>query len=133
LGNGSKKEVEALSRYGRILGMLIILRDDSIDVLDIEEARHRIEKECLPLPILYALQDQNATSKLHPLLRKERIPKRDVEELVKITSKVGGMNRLRQCMESLVEDALSELEIVRYEKSELEFLARAMVPELGEH
>ena len=133
LGNGSKEEVEALARYGRFLGMLIILRDDWIDILDVEETRHRTKNECLPLPVLYALQDHHATSKLHLLLRKEKISKKDVEELVRITSKIGGMKRLRQYMESLVEDALSELEIVKYKKSELELLARAMIVGLEGH
>jgi len=128
LGNGSNEEVEALARYGRFLGMLIILRDDWVDVFDTEEARYRIKHECLPLPMLYALQDHSATSKLQPLLKKERISKKDVEELVKITCKAGGLNSLRQCMESLVEKAASELRFVESKRSELELLARAAIP-----
>jgi len=48
LGGGSKEEIEALSKYGRLLGMLIILRDDLIDMVDFDEAVHRFKRECLP-------------------------------------------------------------------------------------
>ncbi|NIV44548.1 hypothetical protein GWN49_06700, partial [Candidatus Bathyarchaeota archaeon] len=57
IGGGSEEEIEALSEYGRLLGMLIILRDDWIDMMDFGESVHRIKKECLPLPLLHALNN----------------------------------------------------------------------------
>jgi len=81
LGWGSKEEIEALSEYGRLLGMLILLRDDLIDMIDLEEAVHRIEKEHLSLPILYALQNREIKSTLGPLMRKT-ITKKDAKKVL---------------------------------------------------
>ena len=57
LGGGSDKEINDLGEYGRLLGMLVILRDEMIDMLDPEEVIHRIKHEHLSLVILYALQN----------------------------------------------------------------------------
>ncbi len=34
VGGGNEKEIEALTKYGRILGMLATLREEFIDVFD---------------------------------------------------------------------------------------------------
>jgi len=70
LGDGSEEEIEALGEYGRLLGMLVILRDDMIDMLDLEETIHRIKKEHLSLVIVYALQKPEIKSVLSQLLKK---------------------------------------------------------------
>jgi geranylgeranyl pyrophosphate synthase len=57
-GGGKDAEVDVLARVGRILGILATLRDDLIDVFDIEELRQRISVQDLPLPLLFAIQDQ---------------------------------------------------------------------------
>ncbi len=57
LGDGTEEEIEALGEYGRLLGMLSILRDDMIDMLDNEETIQRINNEHPPLVIVYALQN----------------------------------------------------------------------------
>jgi geranylgeranyl pyrophosphate synthase len=68
LANAKKSEVEALGEYGRILGLISILRDDIIDMTLQEELRHRLEYECLPLPLLYALQDAELHAELLKLI-----------------------------------------------------------------
>ncbi len=50
--------------------MLVILRDDMIDMLDPEETIHRIKKEHLSLAILYALQNPEMKSLVSDLLKK---------------------------------------------------------------
>ena len=55
LGNATAKEEKNLANYGRLLGMSIIIRDDILDSLDIKELKHRIVKEHIPLPLVYAL------------------------------------------------------------------------------
>jgi len=54
LGNGTQKEINSLAKFGRKLGKLIILGDDIIDMTDAKELLHRIKKEHLPLPIIFA-------------------------------------------------------------------------------
>lgn len=60
LGGGTTLEIKILAKYGRILGLLATLREEFIDVYEAEELRQRIEKECLPAPILYALQGETS-------------------------------------------------------------------------
>lgn len=57
LGCAMPQQIEALGEYGRVLGMLILLRDDWLDIYDIDECLRRIRREALPLPLLYGLHD----------------------------------------------------------------------------
>jgi geranylgeranyl pyrophosphate synthase len=57
-GNATASEEERLARYGRLLGMIIIIRDDIADLLDPREVRHRLKKEHIPLPLIYALKEK---------------------------------------------------------------------------
>jgi len=127
LGGGSKEEIEALSKYGRLLGMLIILRDDLIDMIDIREARHRIKKECLPLPLLYALQDSKARLEIGPILQRKKLTKSIVGKIVKKTYEAQGFDLSMKIMEEIVDGASIQLHTVRNRSSNLEFLIRCMV------
>jgi len=60
LGGGTMHETTVLAKYGRILGLLATLREEFIDVYEAEELRQRIENECLPAPVLYALQGETS-------------------------------------------------------------------------
>ncbi|MDX1814139.1 MAG: polyprenyl synthetase family protein, partial [Candidatus Bathyarchaeia archaeon] len=64
VGGGEDAEVEALSKIGRTLGILATLRDDLIDVFDIEELNQRIAVNDLPLPLIFAIQNHDAEEKL---------------------------------------------------------------------
>jgi len=127
LGGGSKEEIEALGEYGRLLGMLIILRDDLIDMVDFEEAVHRFKKECLPLPILYALQNPKTKSTLSSILLKKNITKRDAETILQITNKEGEFERVKRLMQKLAEDACSHTKNLEHTKEHLKLLAKGML------
>jgi geranylgeranyl pyrophosphate synthase len=127
LGGGSKEEIEALSKYGRLLGMLIILRDDVIDMIDFDEAVQRFKKECLPLPILYALQNPKMRSILYPILLKKTITKRDAKAILQVTNEERELGRLRKFMQELAEDAYSHAEIVKQNNDCLTLLVKGML------
>jgi len=127
LGNGSKEEIEALSEYGRLLGMLILLRDDLIDMIDFEEAVHRIKREYLPLPILYALQNSKIKPEISSVLSKETITKRDAEKILAVVDKAGGLSRVEEYMQKLAQNAYNLLERVKRNKKYLELLAKGML------
>jgi geranylgeranyl diphosphate synthase type I len=84
LGGGTKEEIETLGRYGRLLGMMIILGDDVMDSWDIDELRHRIRKEHLPLPLLFALQNPKTKNTVTFLLSKREIIEQDLQTLIEI-------------------------------------------------
>jgi geranylgeranyl diphosphate synthase type I len=127
LGGGSKEETENLSEYGRLLGILIILRDDFIDMIDLEEAVHRIKTEHLPLPILYALQNPEIKSTLGPLLLKKTITKKDAEEILAIVGDAKGFNRMEEYMEKLAQDANKRIEAVKKNNKQLVLLVEGML------
>jgi len=113
LGEGSFNEIEALSKYGRIWGILATIRDDYIDTFEPDELKNRVENECLPLPILYAFCDQKAKKKIINILRKRRIQEKDAFKIVKIITDTKGMQALRQEVQALLRDGVQSLKIVK--------------------
>jgi geranylgeranyl pyrophosphate synthase len=105
IGGGTHKEVEALARYGRILGTLAMLREEFIDVFDTEELNQRVSSEYLPIPILYAMQDTESKKKIEKLLAKE-ITNRDVDVLVDAVFVAKNVGKLKKYMEELVAEAV---------------------------
>ena len=104
LGGGKDDEVEALTRMGRILGIMATLRDDLIDVFDIEELRQRISVQDLPLPLLFAIQEQGNRGKVMKILSKPRLTKNDVAELVDITLVAKPVVQLKNEMKLLIRE-----------------------------
>jgi geranylgeranyl pyrophosphate synthase len=126
LGGGSKEELANLGRYGKILGMLIMLRDEIIDIIDIKETRHRVEKESLPLPIIYALQNPKTKSAMMLILRKKKIALKEAELIAEMTRQQGGVKRCMQLIQKLADDACTCLSRVKHNRLELELLVRAV-------
>jgi geranylgeranyl pyrophosphate synthase len=74
-GGLPRPEVEALTTFGRCLGMLFQLRDDVLDVIGTEEELGKLPGQDLAegiytLPVLLALQEPAAGTELAPLLGK---------------------------------------------------------------
>jgi geranylgeranyl pyrophosphate synthase len=106
--------------------MLILLRDEVIDLIDINETRHRIEKESLPLPVIYALQNPKTKSVMRPILQKKKITLKEAELITKTTHQQGGMRRCMQLIQKLADEASTCLDRVKHNKAELELLVRAV-------
>lgn len=109
LGEASKREIKAIAEYGRLLGMMLILRDDWVDIFDLEESRHRIEKESLPLPILYGMQNQRAKLELSHILQKKAVTLKDAESIMKTIQKTEAINEYKKLMQKLAQTADSKL------------------------
>ena len=127
LGNGKKDEVEALSKYGRLLGMLIILRDDMIDMIDPEEIVHRIKQEHLPLPILYALQKAKINHRISSFLSKETVTEKDIEQILEFTKKNNGFDRIEELMQELAKEAHYQIDKLKQNKRDLDLLINGML------
>jgi geranylgeranyl pyrophosphate synthase len=126
LGNGSEEEIEVLGEYGRILGMLVILRDDMIDMLDLDETIHRIKKEYLPLVILYALQNSKMKFLISDLLKKTTTTK-DAQKLSILVDEAEGFNQMHNCMKELARIAYTKIEKAKFNKNYLELLIRGQL------
>ena len=126
LGGGSKSEVEALGLYGRLLGELLVLRDDLVDTADLDELSHRARKEHLPLPILYALQASKSKSELRDLLAREEMSKREAEEIFNLTYEAKGIHQHGKLMEKLIEKASRSVRNLENQKKSLLLLVQAI-------
>jgi geranylgeranyl pyrophosphate synthase len=110
IGNGNKDEIATMARLGRLLGMLIVLRDDVLDVLDPKELTHRFSKEHLPLPLLYVCQKHEAWTQLREVLDRPRMNRRDHQTVVRMISKEGGFDASQKVMTNIAKEALSHVE-----------------------
>jgi len=128
LGGASQEQIQALRQYGRLLGMLILLRDDWIDILDVDESRRRIKKESLPLPILYGLQHPEIKHPLKNILLKENITKKNAESVLKLIQKTDIPRKYRKLMSELVEEAITAIRKQKIKSQELEIIAKAGIP-----
>jgi geranylgeranyl pyrophosphate synthase len=103
-GGGKDAEVDVLARVGRILGILATLRDDLIDVFDIEELRQRISVQDLPLPLLFAMQDQEKKTKVMNILSKSKITDNDIATIVDFTLEAKSVVQLKNQMRLLISE-----------------------------
>jgi geranylgeranyl pyrophosphate synthase len=124
IGNASQRQVKAFSSYGRALGMLIILRDEFVDVLDLEEAIHRYQKEHLPLPVIFALQNSEAKTCISKLISKS-VTQDAVMEIQKITKAARGFIQTQKLMKKTLKEALASLVNIN-ERGNLEELATSI-------
>jgi len=129
LGNGTEEETKILSKYGRNLGMLLILIDDNADMIHPRELLHRIRKEHLPFPMLCALEDPKVKPRVISLLKKKRLKKVDAKELFKEVYDGGGFDRVKGIMKNFVEEGVVGLERLSFCRTELVFLIRATLIE----
>jgi geranylgeranyl diphosphate synthase type I len=126
LGNGSEEEIEALGEYGRVLGMLAILRDDMIDMLELDEIIQRIKHEYLPLVILYALQNSEMKCRITDLLKKINTTK-DAQKLSMLVDKAEGFDKMHNCMKELAKIGYEKVENVKSNKNYLKLLIRGQL------
>ena len=128
LANASRTETAALSEYGRLLGTMIILRDDLIDLMVPQECRSRIKRECLPLPLLYGLQDPASGPKLRTKLQSKSISNKDTQEIMELVHNSKAIKRFEKDMEALATKAELKLKTLRGNTEILLLLIEAMLP-----
>ncbi len=96
-------------------------------MVDFDEAVQRFKKECLPLPILYALQNPKTKFTLSSILLKKTITKKDAKTILQVTNEKGELGRVKKFMEKLAEDAYSHVENVKQNRDCLTLLVRGML------
>lgn len=127
VGGGSKAEEDALGIFGRLLGVLTMIRDEFIDIYEPEELQNRKEKECLPLPLLFAFRDMNVKNEVLPILKKRKLSDSDSRKIVNVISQSEGIKELKKHMDDLKEVALSSLKALK-EKKTTQLLHRLLDP-----
>ncbi len=129
LGNGTSEEVEVLSEYGRIFGILSTIRDEYIDVFETEELKNRVEKECLPLPILLTFQDPEKKEAILELI-KQPSTEGTTEKILDIVMDSLETHKLTEEAKNLVEKELLQIAKTRRCQTELRLLLKASIEDI---
>jgi geranylgeranyl pyrophosphate synthase len=124
LGEATERELELLAFYGRSIGIILILRDELADMLKFNVLKHRIKKESLPLPIIYALQEAKARQKLVHLISQRKIEKMDLIKILKIADTFGGIDYVVELINEITDNIHQQ--IINFDCKELVFLINAL-------
>lgn len=84
VGNGNSEEIEKLGQFGRIYGITSAMIEEFVDLLEIDELNNRLKNECLPAPIIYAIQDEKVRSIVNEILANQPVNKDVHEKIVDI-------------------------------------------------
>lgn len=125
LGGGSEKQIEALGTYGRLIGMIGILRNELIDMLEFKVLRHRIRKESLPLPLVYALQNPQIKPKLISLITSSEVTKEDLRSISKLSDRSKGMKYVATLIKKMTHNA--SMYAKAFKSKELEIVASSLL------
>jgi octaprenyl-diphosphate synthase len=101
LGNATPEQVKDLKEFGKILGFLVNVRNEFMDIYEKEELQNRAKNECLPLPMLYAFLDSQLKNKITSILRKENLTEDDVFEIAQLVTEADGVRELKIKMQAL--------------------------------
>ncbi len=94
LGGGSKSEISTLGDFGRNYGITGTVIDEFMDLADYQKFSARLKNECVPLPLICAMQDIAIKEKITSLLNDFEVSRGDfktVVELVKTSDKVNAL------------------------------------------
>jgi geranylgeranyl pyrophosphate synthase len=125
LGGGSKKEIEALGGYGRLLGTSSLLRDELIDMLEFDVLRRRIRDESLPLPLVYALQNTKFRSEIISLISKQKLSRNDMRRISIASDKAGGFDPVAEQIAKMTKKASLHVKIFK-KREILELLSTSL-------
>ncbi|MFZ0966561.1 MAG: polyprenyl synthetase family protein [Candidatus Bathyarchaeia archaeon] len=117
LGCGTSEEIDALGHYGRTLGIVTTIRDEFIDIFEPNELKNRAEKECLPLPILYAFKNTKTKNEVIRLLKKRKLTEKNAYTIVDAVTDAKEVKKLKKQMQMLIRKEVKRLNFVT--KSEI--------------
>jgi geranylgeranyl pyrophosphate synthase len=114
IGDATPEEIEDWGKIGRILAMLMNIRDEFIDIFEAKELKNRRDNECLPLPMLYAMRNPEAKKRIIYLLKKKELTDDDAIEVAGVVLKTKEVQSLKDEMQGLIVEGSKLLN--KYEK-----------------
>ena len=131
LGGADDKSARALGYYGRTFGVVSIVRDEFIDLVEYPELQGRIKNECLPLPLLYALQYSKIREEIEPLVESPSLTQKDADRIVKITLSCEEVKKLKKDMTLAVAEGLKAVRFIAQNRiKEMALLLQAVTVDL---
>jgi geranylgeranyl pyrophosphate synthase len=129
IGKGSPEDVDLLSHFGRTYGILLSLRDEFVDVFEVDEVRNRLANECLPLPILLALQNPKGNGQLENILKNE-ITSENIEKILDLSMDCQSSKDLVDRMKRMINDEMDNLNYLKINKEILKLLLESTIEDL---
>jgi geranylgeranyl pyrophosphate synthase len=130
LGGASAEEVELLGDFGRTFGTLNTVRDEFIDIFEAEELKNRATKECLPLPILFTLENNEKKTEILQLLA-DSIRDKDLERILDLTLDSEETNQLTERAKKLMTTELQRISALKKCEPELTLLLKATLEDIA--
>jgi geranylgeranyl diphosphate synthase type I len=131
-GGGTEDQIKMLGQYGRILGILTTLREEFVDVFEVEELRQKMRIDRLPIPIIIAMQNAKTKKEVDEILAKRKISKNDTEKLVKTVFQTKSVKSLKKEMEDISSQAICLLRVLHNKvlRNQLELWISSMLEDL---
>ncbi len=130
VGGGSAQEILTLSDLGRSIGILMTLRDEYIDMYEANELQNRRRNEWLPLPILYALKNQNSRDLLMKILESEEITEKDTNRIVRVVFGSKEVRDLKKEIMSIIKQATKEIKSLRANRDTFGLIIKSAAEDL---
>ncbi len=132
-GGGDEQQIETLGQYGSHLGVLMQLRDDLMDSMNIGDAlASRLRNESLPLSFLYASRKSEEVKETLLELFHDREKPVNPNQLFKIIKSAGGIDHLENIRIQKAQEVIKLLENTKIGmQEELKFiLSDALFPSI---
>jgi len=116
LGGGSEEEMEALSRYGLLIGIAFQIQDDILGVFGSEEVVGKPVADILKgrrnFLVVHALEKgpEHVRRRLLELLRGRNIGEEELNEIRSLLIEAGSLDEARRLVEELTDEAKKAIE-----------------------
>ncbi len=129
IAGGTNEEIRMLAEYGTSLGVLFLLKEDTMDALNLSaRLADKIERGSYPYPYLWSASHSAETRDyLATFKGKNRITPREVKKCVDLLYDTEAIEHVNRLMENIASEAIDKIESIRENegKKYLELLARA--------
>lgn len=113
LGNANEEIVDKIGRYGRTFGVVSAIREEFIDLLEYPELQNRIINECLPLPMLCALQNSKIRNEIAPIIKSSNLSKKDATRLVKTVLGSIEVEELKKKAQLMISEEIKRIKYIQ--------------------
>ncbi|MBM4240088.1 MAG: polyprenyl synthetase family protein [Euryarchaeota archaeon] len=117
LGSGSEKQIEALTEYGKLIGMAFQIQDDCLDIVSDEEKIGKpkgsdIVEGKMTLMVVHALENASSADKKRLISILKENNQGRVEEVIEIFNKYGSIDYARNIALKNVKTAKKMLDVL---------------------
>ena len=106
-GGAKENEIEVASKLGRILGTLMMLREEFIDIFELEELTQRLAVQDLPFPIIAAMKEEATKQEILEIISKPAKTQADIDKLLDITFKTRPVKEIKTYMKTTIEEGIA--------------------------